>query len=115
MKHNGERHQFEQEPFERESAIWRASLTPPGFACSMRLPSMNAGVPEFLKRFGVSGPNPSQHLTVLKSAGVVVTHRRGKQVFCSLQMPEVEQVCRMLRKLKRAQVRQSSTNSNWQG
>jgi DNA-binding transcriptional ArsR family regulator len=107
MKHNGERRQFEQELFEREAAICRA------FANRTRLRLLDAlaqherSLSGLQKRLGVSGSNLSQHLTVLKSAGVVLAHRRGNQVFCSLRMPEVKEACGILRKLLRAQIRLS--------
>lgn len=54
---------------------------------------------------GISTPNLSQHLAVLKAAGVVTTRREGKQVFCSLAMPEVKQACQLIRDVLRAQIR----------
>jgi DNA-binding transcriptional ArsR family regulator len=44
-------------------------------------------------------------MTVLKSAGVVVTRREGKQVFFSLAIPEVKQACHLIRDVLRAQIR----------
>ncbi|MCL4522430.1 MAG: metalloregulator ArsR/SmtB family transcription factor [Acidobacteria bacterium] len=54
---------------------------------------------------GISTPNLSQHLAVLKAAGVVTTHRKGKQIHCSLTMPEVKQACQLIRDVLRAQIR----------
>jgi hypothetical protein len=42
---------------------------------------------------------------VLKAAGVVVTRRQGKQVYCGLAMPEVKQACVLFRHMLRAQLR----------
>lgn len=105
MKHRGKSHQFEQELFEREAAICRAFANPTRLRLLDALAQHECSVSELQKRLGVSGPNLSQHLTVLKSAGVVLAHRRGNQVFCSLLMPEVKETCGMLRKLLRAQIR----------
>lgn len=60
---------------------------------------------ELQHALGVSTANLSQHLAVLKGAGVVVTRREGKQVQCSLAMPEVKQACHLIRKVLRAQIR----------
>ena len=54
---------------------------------------------------GITAPNISQHLAILKAAGVVSTRRSGKQIFCSLTIPEVKQACQLIRDVLRAQVR----------
>lgn len=59
------------------------------------------------EKLSITKPNLSQHLAVLKAAGVVFTRRDGKQVYCSLAFPEVKSACRLLRNVLRAQIRQS--------
>jgi DNA-binding transcriptional ArsR family regulator len=54
---------------------------------------------------GITAPNVSQHLAILKAAGVVATRRDGKQIYCSLAIPEVKQACQLIRDVLRAQVR----------
>jgi len=54
---------------------------------------------------GITMANVSQHLAILKSAGVVRTRREGKQIHCSLTIPEVKQACQLIRNVLRAQVR----------
>jgi len=54
---------------------------------------------------GITLPNVSQHLSILKSAGVVTTRRAGKQIYCSLTLPEVKQACQLIRDVLRAQLR----------
>jgi len=61
---------------------------------------------ELQERLSISKPNLSQHLAILKAAGVVSTRRKGKQVYCSLAFPEVKSACRLLRDVLRAQVLQ---------
>ncbi len=53
----------------------------------------------------ITTPNVSQHLSILKGAGVVATRRDGKQIYCSLALPEVKQACQLIRDVLRAQVR----------
>ena len=36
---------------------------------------------------GLSGPTVSQHLLVLKNAGVIADEKRGKKIFYRLEMP----------------------------
>jgi DNA-binding transcriptional ArsR family regulator len=62
-------------------------------------------VSDFQAALGISTPNVSQHLAILKAAGVVATRRDGKQIHCSLAIPEVKQACGLIRDVLRAQLR----------
>jgi len=57
------------------------------------------------KEMGVSRANFSQHLAILKAAGVVTTRRQGRVVFCALALPEVRQACHLIRQVLRSQIR----------
>jgi DNA-binding transcriptional ArsR family regulator len=46
-------------------------------------------VGELHERVGVSGPNVSQHLAVLRSLGIVATRREGTSVLYSLADPRL--------------------------
>lgn len=54
---------------------------------------------------GISLANVSAQLATLKAAGVVITRKEGKQVYCSLALPEVKTACQFIRRVLRAQVR----------
>jgi DNA-binding transcriptional ArsR family regulator len=60
---------------------------------------------ELQSELGISKANLSQHLTILRSAGVIETHRNGKSVLCALAIPEVKQACSLIREVLRAQLR----------
>ena len=45
----------------------------------------------------LSGPTISQHLLVLKNAGIIVDEKRGKRVFFRLLMPCVAEIALCLR------------------
>jgi DNA-binding transcriptional ArsR family regulator len=62
-------------------------------------------VSELQEELGITLSNVSQHLSILKSAGVVTSRREGKQVYCSLTLPEVKQACQLIRDVLRAQLR----------
>ncbi len=65
-------------------------------------------VAELLLQLGISKANLSQHLAILKRSGVVVTRRAGKQVVCSLAVPQIKQACRLIGDVLRAQIREAS-------
>jgi len=60
---------------------------------------------ELQEQLSISRANLSQHMTILRAAGVIITHREGKQVCCSLAIPEVKQACQLIRNVLRAQIR----------
>ena len=62
-------------------------------------------VSDLQSALGIALPNVSQHLSVLKSAGIVATRREGKQVYCYLALPEVKEACHLIRDVLRAQLR----------
>lgn len=62
-------------------------------------------VSQLQEELGITTANVSQHLAILKGAGVVATRREGKQIFCSLAIPEVKSACQLIRDVLRAQVR----------
>ena len=53
---------------------------------------------------GITAANLSQHIAILKSAGVLATRREGKQILCSLAIPQVKHACGMIRDVLRAQL-----------
>lgn len=61
-------------------------------------------VAELQKLLAISKANLSQHLAVLKGAGVIATRRQGKHVYCSLATPRVLQTYALVRELIRLQL-----------
>jgi len=62
---------------------------------------------ELQVELGISKANLSQHLALLKSAGIVSATRFGKQLYCSLSRPEVAQASKLLRRIMKSQLRES--------
>ena len=56
---------------------------------------------------GIPLANVSVQLATLRAAGVVITEKKGKHVYCSLALPEVRQACHFIRRVLKAQVRNS--------
>lgn len=95
----------DEQVFEMQVRICKA------FANSTRLRMLDLlskrerSVSELQAELNITLPNVSQHLAILKAAGVVTTRRDGKQIFCSLTLPEVKQACQLIRDVLRAQLR----------
>ncbi len=100
-------HRLEREIYEREAAICRAFANATRLRMLEALAEHECSTAELQRRLGLSSPNLSQHLRILRTAGLVMTHRRGNQMLCSLQIPEAKQASQTLRKMQRAQARHS--------
>ena len=92
------------EIFERQAQICKAFAHPGRLQVLDLLGQGELGVSDLQGALGISKTNISQHLSILKSAGVIATRREGKQIYCSLAMPEVKQACQLIRKVLQAQI-----------
>jgi len=105
MKKRGKPGSSDVEILERQVRICKAFANSTRLVILDLLGSREWPVSKLQAELGVSKPNLSQHLAVLKAAGVVVTRRQGKQVYCALAMPEVKSACLLIRNMLRAQLR----------
>jgi DNA-binding transcriptional ArsR family regulator len=96
------------EIFERQARICKAFAHPGRLQILDLLGQGERGVSELQEALGISKTRMSQHVSILKSAGVLTTRREGKQIYCSLAMPEVKQACQLIRKVLQAQIAASS-------
>ena len=96
---------FEQEIYERQVRICKAFANTARLHILELLGKREHGVSELQRQLGISKANLSQHLAILRAAGVVATRRNGKQIYCSLAIPEVKQACQLIRGVLRAQLR----------
>ena len=93
------------EIFQRQAVICKAFAHPKRLQLLDMIGKGERPVSELQKQLNVSKANMSQHLSVLRSAGVVSTRRNGKQVYCALAIPEVKSACHLLREVLRSQLR----------
>jgi ArsR family transcriptional regulator len=98
------------EIYERQSVICKAFANPTRLHLIDLLSKGDRWAAELQESLGISKANLSQHLAILKSAGVVATHREGKQLSCGISMPEVKQATALLRTMLKSQVRE---NRRW--
>ncbi len=92
------------ELFERQARICKAFAHPGRLQILDLLGHGERRVAELQEALGISKTSISQHMAVLKSVGVLSTRREGKQVYCSLAMPEVKQACQLIRRVLQAQI-----------
>ncbi len=93
------------EVFERQAAICRAFAHPKRLQVLDLLGKGEARIAVLQSALGVSRANFSQHLAILKSAGIVTTRRNGREIYCALALPEVKQACHLIREVLRGQIR----------
>jgi ArsR family transcriptional regulator len=92
------------EIFERQARICKAFAHPGRLQILDQLGGGEKGISDLQSALGISKTGMSQHIAILKSVGVVTTRRNGKQIYCSLAMPEVKQACQLIRKVLHAQI-----------
>ena len=92
------------EIFERQARICKAFAHPARLQILDSLGQGELRVSVLQEALGISKTNISQHMAVLKSVGVLSTRREGKQVYCSLAMPEVKQACQLIHRVLQAQI-----------
>ena len=96
----------DREVFERQARICKAFANPVRLRLLDLLGKRDWHVADLQKELGISKANLSQHLAILKAAGVVISRRIGKQLSCSLAMPEVREACQSIRSVLKVQIRQ---------
>jgi ArsR family transcriptional regulator len=102
---NGNQQALEEEIYQRQVSICKAFANPIRLRILDLIAAGGQTGTALQRELQVSTANLSQHLAVLKGAGVIVTRREGKQLHCSLAIPEVKQACLLIRNVLRAQIR----------
>jgi DNA-binding transcriptional ArsR family regulator len=101
------RNSRDDEIFERQARICKAFAHPGRLRILNLLGDRECGISELQKQLGFTKAAISQQISILKSAGVLITRRNGKQIYCSLSIPEVKQACVLIRQVLKAQVADS--------
>jgi ArsR family transcriptional regulator len=90
-------------PYLRQAMICKAFAHPTRLQLLDALTRGERGVSSLQEALQITKTNLSQHLALLKSAGLVVCRRDGRQVHCSLAMPQVKRVTATVREILRLQ------------
>src|SRR4030066_2466680 len=54
---------------------------------------------ELIEKIGLSKANLSQHMSILKSKGVVVSRREGVNIYYRISSPKIIQACDLMREV----------------
>ena len=84
---------------DRTAAIARALADPKRLCVLETLAEGERSVSELSREVGCQVPNMSQHLSVLRTAGIVATRREGSTVFYRLADPQVLEIYRLLQQV----------------
>ncbi len=86
----------------QRSAVVARALGDPKRLCVLEsLAGGEASVGELATRVSCQVPNMSQHLAVLRSAGLVTTRREGNTVYYRLVDPKILEACKLLQTIAR--------------
>ena len=86
---------------ERMAAVAKALADAKRLCVVERLAEGERSVSDLSRDVGCQVPNMSQHLAVLRSAGIVSTRRVGSTVFYRLADPQVLEVYRLMQQVAR--------------
>jgi ArsR family transcriptional regulator, virulence genes transcriptional regulator len=87
--------------YQRTAVVGRALADPKRLCVLESLAEGELSVSELSTRVGCQVPNMSQHLAVLRSAGLVATRREGTTVFYRLSDPRVLEAYQLLQSIAR--------------
>jgi ArsR family transcriptional regulator, virulence genes transcriptional regulator len=91
----------EDRAFQRAATIGRAMADPKRLCVLESLADGELSVSDLSTRVRCQVPNMSQHLAVLRSAGLVTTRREGSTVFYRLSDPRVLQAYQLIQSIAR--------------
>jgi ArsR family transcriptional regulator, virulence genes transcriptional regulator len=87
--------------YQRTAVIGRALADPKRLCVLESLAEGELSVSELSTRVGCQVPNMSQHLAVLRSAGLVATRREGSTIYYRLSDPRVLEAYQLLQSIAR--------------
>ncbi|HYN69231.1 MAG TPA: metalloregulator ArsR/SmtB family transcription factor [Candidatus Eisenbacteria bacterium] len=87
--------------YRRTAVVGRALADPKRLCVLESLALGELSVSELSTRVGCQVPNMSQHLAVLRSAGLVATRREGSTIYYRLSDPRVLEAYQLLQSIAR--------------
>jgi DNA-binding transcriptional ArsR family regulator len=91
--------------YEMQARICKALAHPSRMHIMDLLGKREHTVSELQKELGIPRPTVSIQIAILRTAGIVDTRKQGKNVYCSLAVPEIKQACHLVHCVLRSQIR----------
>ena len=90
--------------YERQARICQVLADPKRLRLLDVLRAGERSVGELAAALGVAYPNVSQHLTVMREAGLVATRREGTTIYYRLAYPRIIEACDIVHEILWAQL-----------
>lgn len=87
--------------YELQATVLKTLSSPRRLEILHRLAEGPCEVGRLAEELGISQPNASQHLAVMRNAGIVEAEREGREVHYRLSDPDVVVACNLLRTVLR--------------
>lgn len=100
--------EIDKEIYRLQAEICRTLSDPIRLEIIENLKSGECTVTELVRMLGLRQANVSQHLTVLRQAGLVLTRRQATTVYYRLAFPEITEACRITRQILMEQLSKGS-------
>lgn len=94
--------------FEIQAEICKALAQPKRLMIVNELRAGEKSVGQISSILGISQPNVSQHLSILRKRGIVKTRREGAMVYYSLSSSRIGEACDLVHKFLKEQLENSS-------
>lgn len=99
---------LQTEIYERQAEICSALASPVRLMILDLLAEEELTATDLLETLEIPKSNLSQHLKVLKTAGILKVRSEGLYQYLSLAIPEVKQACALVRKVLASQMSQQA-------
>ncbi len=90
---------FPRSTYVRNAAIYKILASPKRLEILNLLREQEMSVRELAKTLGASSINTSQHLALLRHAGLVAVRRNGPNAYYNIADPRIVKLCRILYRL----------------
>jgi ArsR family transcriptional regulator len=94
--------------YERQARICQVLADPKRLRLLDQLRGGERSVGELAGALGVTYPNASQHLNVMRDAGLVATRREGTTIYYRLAYPRIVEACDIVHEILRAQLAEAA-------
>lgn len=97
------------EIFQLQAELCRCLADPKRLMIIHELQDGEKSVGELAESLGLKQSNTSQHIAVLRNAGIIVPRRDGSTVFYSLVNPRISEACTLVRSVIADQIQRTQT------